>query len=89
MLLQTPQPQPTTGSAIPIGGDPPNITRTAAVPSQINASRLGSQLSAPTRPTLNPEKEIMKGISIKYEEEEEDDVDYDDESDEELSDKEV
>ena len=42
----------------------------------------------PTRPTLNPDKEIMKGISITYEEEGEDDDD-DDESDEELSDKEV
>ena len=53
------------------------------MPSQMNTSRLGPQLSTPTRPTLNPDKEIMKGISFKYEEED------DDETDEELSDKEV
>ena len=52
----------------------------------MNSSRHGPQLSTPTRPTLNPDKEIMKGITIKFEEEEEDD---DDESDEELSDNEV
>lgn len=78
--LQAPQPQP--ASAIPAGGEP-NVTR-ALVPPQMNSGRLGPQLSAPTRPTLNPDKEIMKGISFKYEEEEDDD-----ESDEELSDKEV
>ena len=76
-LLQ-PQAVPTSGA--------PNITRAMPVPPQINPGRPGPQLSAPTRPTLNPEKEIMKGISIKFEEEEDDD---DDESDEELSDNEV
>lgn len=53
----------------------------------MNTSRPGPQLSTPTRPTLDPDKEIMKGITIKFEEEEEDDDD--DESDEELSDNEV
>ena len=57
------------------------------MPSQMNSSRPGPQLSTPTRPTLDPDKEIMKGITIKFEEEEEDDDD--DESDEELSDNEV
>lgn len=49
---------------------------------QMNAGRPDPPLQ--TRPTLNPDKEIMKGISLQYEEE-----DDDDESDEELSDKEV
>ena len=56
------------------------------IPPQMNSSRPGPQLSTPTRPTLNPDKEIMKGITFKFEEEEGDD---DDESDEELSDNEV
>lgn len=71
--------------AVPISGEP-SIARAMPVPPQINPGRQGPLLSAPTRPTLNPEKEIMKGISIEFEEEEDDD---DDESDEELSDKEV
>jgi len=76
------QPQPI--NTVQIVGEP-NVAK--AVPLQKNAaSRLNPQLSTPTRPTLNPDKEIMKGgISFKYEEEEGDD----DESDEELSDKEV
>ena len=79
------QPQPINTVQIVEG---PNVAK--AVPLQKNAvSRLNPQLSTPTRPTLNPDKEIMKGgISFKYEEEEGDNDD-DDESDEELSDKEV
>ena len=80
--MQTSQHQPT--NAFPIGGDLNTAVRPAAVPPQINTGRLDPPLSALTRPTLNPEKEIMKGISLQFEEE-----DDDDESDEELSDKEV
>jgi len=51
------------------------------MPLKMASGKLGTQLGAPTRSMLNPDKEMNVGISTNYEEEYDDD-----DSDEELSD---
>ena len=83
--MQALQPQ-LVPSAVQSGAEP-NVT--GKVPLQMNVGRLGPQISTPVRSTtLDPEKEIMKGITFKYEEEEDDDDDDDDDDESDESDEE-